>query len=203
MSKNKSKQTKEIKLMSPVWFLNQIFKLGITRGIERRWGSLFTCMLPPSMQVPQSSTTLPYHPTLRKSISLVRRCNKRNKIKWRMDENWVYKNESLNPKSFKLKWGYSDLRSCWRWCHPWGAFTASYQLWCHPFWEFLLPVADVAQPPAFFLFSDKSTLFSPPPSFSDVQIRFRKKIKKHENHKVTRKRGILKASWMEHDTLPQ
>jgi hypothetical protein len=28
--KNKSKQTKEIKLMPPVCFLNQIFKLGVT-----------------------------------------------------------------------------------------------------------------------------------------------------------------------------
>ena len=112
MSKNKSKQTKEIKLTSPVWFLNQIFKLGITQGIERRWGSLFTCASPPSTRAPQSSTTLPYHPTLRKSISLVRRHNKRNKIKWRMDKNWAYKNESPNPKSFKLKRGYSDQRSC-------------------------------------------------------------------------------------------
>jgi len=39
-SKNKSKQTKEIKLMPPICFLNQIFKLGITQGIEQHWGKL-------------------------------------------------------------------------------------------------------------------------------------------------------------------
>ena len=72
-SKNEVRKVRKIKLTLSTRFLNQILKLGITRGIEQHWERLiYVCVAALNMSVPVVDT-LPYHLALGKGFGFVRK----------------------------------------------------------------------------------------------------------------------------------
>ena len=120
-------------------------------------------------------------------------------MKQKMNENCAYKNESLNLESFKLKWGYSDWRSCQWWCHPRKAFAARCQRSCH-LTSKLLHSHQWHQNE---VFPDKIKPCTNSWLFSNKLGMNKNKRKRMKNLKLRYRTKIKKVSWAEHDALPQ
>ena len=91
--------------MPPICFLNQIFKLGITRGIERQCGKLiYVCIAALNASVPAvNNSTLPSSSQKRyQSREKTLKVKEQNKTK-NERKLCIQKKESSNPESFKLK----------------------------------------------------------------------------------------------------